>query len=38
MLSLLPDYPLAPAWAAWLSLLYPAFYLWLSFRLARSSR
>lgn len=37
MLSMLPDYPRAPAWAAWLSLLYPAFYVWLSFRLARSS-
>jgi len=38
LLLLLPDYPQAPAWAAWLSLLYPAFYVWLSFRLARSSR
>jgi phosphatidylcholine synthase len=34
MLWLLPDYPRAPAWAAWLSLLYPAFYVALSFRLA----
>jgi phosphatidylcholine synthase len=34
MLWMLPDYPRAPAWAAWLSLLYPAFYFWLSFRLA----
>jgi phosphatidylcholine synthase len=39
MLLMLPDYPRAPAWAAWLSLLYPAFYLGLSFRLAtRRSR
>jgi phosphatidylcholine synthase len=39
MLWLLPDYPRAPAWAAWLSLLYPAFYVGLSFRLAtRRSR
>jgi phosphatidylcholine synthase len=38
MLSMLPNYPLAPAWAAWLSLLYPAFYVWLSLRLSRSSR
>jgi phosphatidylcholine synthase len=39
MLWMLPDYPRAPAWAAWLSLLYPAFYFWLSFRLAsRRSR
>ena len=34
MLWMLPDYPRAPGWAAWLSLLYPAFYLGLSFRLA----
>jgi phosphatidylcholine synthase len=39
MLGMLPDYPRTPAWAAWLSLLYPAFYVWLSFRLAiRRSR
>jgi hypothetical protein len=38
LLFLLPGYPLAPAWALWLSLVYPAFYVWLSFRLARSSR
>jgi phosphatidylcholine synthase len=39
MLWMLPDYPGAPAWAAWLSLLYPAFYVWLSVRLAsRRSR
>jgi phosphatidylcholine synthase len=39
MLWMLPGYPRAPAWAAWLSLLYPAFYFWLSFRLAsRRSR
>jgi phosphatidylcholine synthase len=34
LLWMLPDYPRAPAWAAWLSLLYPAFYFWLSYRLA----
>ncbi|HEX2251586.1 MAG TPA: hypothetical protein VHH32_14655 [Gemmatimonadales bacterium] len=34
MLWLLVDYPRAPAWMVWLSLLYPAFYFWLSFRLA----
>jgi phosphatidylcholine synthase len=34
MLWLLPDYPEAPAWLVWLSLIYPAFYFWLSFRLA----
>jgi phosphatidylcholine synthase len=33
MLALLPDYPRAPSWALWLSLLYPAFYVGLSFRL-----
>jgi phosphatidylcholine synthase len=38
MLSLLPDYPEAPAWAAWLTLIYPAFYIWLSVRLAGSAR
>ncbi len=35
MLAMLPDYPRAPAWAAWLSLVYPAFYVGLSLRLAR---
>lgn len=35
MLWLLPDYPRAPVWAIGLSLVYPAFYLWLSFRLGR---
>jgi phosphatidylcholine synthase len=34
MLAMLPDYPRVPAWALWLSLLYPAFYVGLSFRLA----
>ena len=34
MLAMLPDYPRAPEWALWLSLLYPAFYVGLSFRLA----
>jgi hypothetical protein len=34
MLWLLVDYPEAPAWLVCLSLLYPAFYLWLSYRLA----
>ena len=38
MLCLLPDYPRAPAWVAWLSLAYPAFYIWLSFRLSRLHR
>jgi len=39
MLWMLPDYPRVPAWAAWLSLLYPAFYVGLSLRLAsRRSR
>jgi phosphatidylcholine synthase len=36
MLAMLPDYPRAPAGVVWLSLLYPAFYVWLSFRLARA--
>jgi phosphatidylcholine synthase len=31
---LLRDYPRVPGWAVWLSLVYPAFYFWLSFRLA----
>jgi phosphatidylcholine synthase len=34
MLWLLVDYPQAPAWIVWLSLVYPAFYFWLSYRLA----
>jgi phosphatidylcholine synthase len=34
MLAMLPDYPRVPPWAVWLSLLYPAFYVALSFRLA----
>ena len=34
MLAMLPDYPRVPGWALWLSLLYPVFYFWLSFRLA----
>jgi phosphatidylcholine synthase len=34
MLAMLGDYPRVPAWAVWLSLLYPAFYVWLSLRLA----
>ena len=34
LLAMLPDYPRAPEWALWLSLLYPAFYVGLSFRLA----
>ncbi|MBA3258303.1 MAG: phosphatidylcholine synthase [Gemmatimonadales bacterium] len=34
MLWMLVDYPRGPAWIAWLSLLYPAFYVGLSFRLA----
>jgi phosphatidylcholine synthase len=34
MLWLLVDYPHAPAWTVWLSLLYPAFYFLLSYRLA----
>ncbi|MBA3317242.1 MAG: phosphatidylcholine synthase [Gemmatimonadales bacterium] len=38
MLALLPDYPRAPAWAVWLSLLYPAFYVGLSFRLSWGTR
>jgi len=36
MLWLLVDYPQAPAWIVWLSLLYPAFYFGLSYRLAGS--
>ena len=38
MLWLLPDYPGAPAGLVWLSLLYPAFYVGLSLRLARRTR
>ena len=34
MLAMLGAYPRVPAWAVWLSLLYPAFYVGLSFRLA----
>ena len=34
MLAMLPDYPRVPEWSLWLSLLYPAFYVGLSFRLA----
>jgi phosphatidylcholine synthase len=34
MLAMLPDYPRVPAWTLWLSLLYPALYVGLSFRLA----
>ncbi|HET6837705.1 MAG TPA: hypothetical protein VFH24_06645 [Gemmatimonadales bacterium] len=34
MLWLLQDYPRAPAWMVWLSLVYPFFYFWLSYRLA----
>jgi phosphatidylcholine synthase len=37
MLSLLPEYPRSPAWAVWLSLTYPAFYVALSLTL-RSRR
>jgi len=35
MLWLMRDYPRAPASLVWLSLAYPAFYVWLSWRLAR---
>ncbi len=35
MLALLAIYDRAPGWAIWLSLLYPACYIVLSFRLAR---
>ncbi len=37
MLWLMSDYPSAPAPVVWLSLLYPAFYVWLSARLARTA-
>lgn len=33
MLWMLADYPRGPVWVAWASLLYPAFYVWLSLRL-----
>ncbi len=35
LLLILADYSTAPAWLGWLSLLYPLFYFWLSFRLDR---
>jgi phosphatidylcholine synthase len=35
LLLILADYTTAPAWLAWLSLLYPLFYFWLSVRLDR---
>lgn len=38
MLWLLRDYPKAEAWLVWLSLLYPAFYFWLSYHLAAHQR
>jgi phosphatidylcholine synthase len=38
MLYMLPDYPLAPAWLVWLSLVYPAVYVGLSFRLGHAGR
>jgi phosphatidylcholine synthase len=34
MLWLLRDYPRGQVWVVWVSLLYPAFYFWLSHRLA----
>jgi phosphatidylcholine synthase len=34
MLWLLRDYPNGEVWVVWVSLLYPAFYFWLSHRLA----
>jgi phosphatidylcholine synthase len=34
MIWMLLDYPDAQAWIVWLSLLYPALYFWLSYRLA----
>ena len=33
MLWMLVEYPRGPSWLTWISLLYPAFYLWMSFRL-----
>lgn len=38
LLAMLPHYPRVPAWAVWLSLSYPAFYVLLSFRLAARRR
>ena len=38
MLCMLPAYPRIPAWAGWLSLLYPVFYVGLSVRLDRQRR
>jgi phosphatidylcholine synthase len=38
MLAMLPGYPLVPAWAVGISLLYPVFYVGLSFRLAARGR
>jgi phosphatidylcholine synthase len=35
MLWMMPTYPRAPLWAVWLSLVYPAFYFGLSYRLTR---
>jgi phosphatidylcholine synthase len=35
LLVILADYAAAPAWLAWLSLLYPLLYAWLSLRLDR---
>ncbi len=35
LLVILADYATAPAWLAWVSLLYPLFYVWLSLRLDR---
>jgi phosphatidylcholine synthase len=34
MMWLLVDYPRAESWVVWLSLLYPAFYFWLSYRVS----
>jgi phosphatidylcholine synthase len=38
MLWLLRDYPRAEPWVVWLSLLYPAFYFWLSYHLTANQR
>jgi phosphatidylcholine synthase len=38
MLWLLRGYPAAESWVVWLSLLYPAFYFWLSYHLAVQQR
>jgi phosphatidylcholine synthase len=38
MLWLLRDYPRAEPWVVWLSLLYPAFYFWLSYHLTADQR